>query len=118
MQKIHLRHPFASHADIWVLASYVAVEQLGGPRIEFLPGRRDAFEGGELCPPESRLPRFDESAEDIRAKFTRMGFTDRDIVALMGGNSISNYNSAPPFQKWLQNLDLRCAFVIGSQHII
>ena len=39
-----------------VLAGYEAVETLGGPHIEFRPGRIDVDEGGANCPPEERLP--------------------------------------------------------------
>lgn len=44
-------------SDLWVFASYLAIEHLGGPAIEFVPGRPDAITGGpEHCPPEERLP--------------------------------------------------------------
>ena len=44
-----------------------------GPKIDFVGGRVDAASGGELCPPEERLPEFDETNSTMRAKFARMG---------------------------------------------
>jgi len=44
-----------SYADLWILASYVAIEEMGGPYIPFVPGRTDAKTEKE-CPPDGRLP--------------------------------------------------------------
>ena len=38
LEPILTLHPGLSTSDLWVLAGYVAVETLGGPRIEFRPG--------------------------------------------------------------------------------
>jgi len=40
---------------LWILASYVAIEDLGGPKIPFTPGRTDATDE-KSCPPNGRLP--------------------------------------------------------------
>ena len=45
-------YPTLSHADLWVLAAYAAVEALGGPTIPFTGGRFDAKEGM----PKERVP--------------------------------------------------------------
>ena len=61
-------NPQLSYADIWVLAGYVAVQALGGPRIEFRAGRTDVHTGGPAnCPPEERLP----AATDSTALFAQ-----------------------------------------------
>ncbi len=41
-------------ADLAQLAAVVAAEGLGGPRIDFRPGRRDS----RVSPPQGRLPAF------------------------------------------------------------
>jgi catalase (peroxidase I) len=50
-----LYHLDVSHGDIWTLAAVVAIEELGGPKIAWRPGRKDANSGHE-CPPDHRLP--------------------------------------------------------------
>ena len=98
-------HPGASHADVYVLASYVAIEHLGGPRIGFTPGRSDVKSGGpSVCPPEARLPRWDESADSLRVKFNRLGgLSDRAMVALIGAHTVGHTHedaSGFPQHKW------------------
>jgi len=57
---------------------------MGGPRIAFTPGRSDKADGSS-CPPGGRLPDAAKNSSHIRDVFYRMGFTDREIVALVGG---------------------------------
>jgi cytochrome c peroxidase len=57
---------------------------MGGPTIPFTPGRRDA-QTEKDCPPNGRLPDASKDAKHVRDVFYRMGFTDREIVALIGG---------------------------------
>jgi len=84
LEQIKLKHPNISYADLWILASYVAIEEMGGPRIEFKAGRTDAKDGSE-CPVVGRLPDATKGADHVRDVFYRMGFNDREIVALVGG---------------------------------
>lgn len=84
MEPIKAKHPNVSYADLWVLSSYVAIEEMGGPALKFIPGRKDALDEKE-CPPNGRLPDADKDASHIRQVFGRMGFTDREMVALIGG---------------------------------
>lgn len=72
-----------STADLWILASYVAIEAMGGPKIAFRGGRSDA-PGPECCPVQGRLPDAAQGAQHVRDVFYRMGFNDREIVALCG----------------------------------
>ena len=99
--------------DLWIFAAYTAVEHLEGPVIGFTPGRVDATEGthptfpplfqshflgscspgdwhtgGDNCPPEDRLPEWDDTAAMVRETFGRFGLGDREIVALMGAHSV------------------------------
>lgn len=41
LENVKLKHKAVSYADLWILASYVAIEEMGGPRIPFTPGRVD-----------------------------------------------------------------------------
>jgi len=57
---------------------------MGGPNIPFLGGRKDAKDE-KSCPPNGRLPDASKNRAHIRDVFYRMGFTDREIVCLVGG---------------------------------
>lgn len=98
-------HPDISVSDLWILAGYEAVEALGGPRIEMAWGRIDATadQAPEICPPAERLPDWDDSTTTVREKFGRMGFDDRDIVALIGAHTVGKAhpeNLGFPFRNW------------------
>lgn len=88
-----------SYADLWVLASYVAIEEMGGPYIDFLPGRVDYVKdknkrGGnsaaidyklDLVP--ERFPEWDCGVSRLLDWWDRMDLSDREGVALMGAHS-------------------------------
>jgi len=74
-------------ADIWVFASYIAIEAMGGPYIRFARGRKDE-KAKSLCPAHGRLPSAEGDAKHIRAIFNRMGFEDQEIVVLIGGGHV------------------------------
>jgi cytochrome c peroxidase len=94
------KYPGISAADLWVFAAGVAVEEMGGPDITFTPGRTD--KPASKCPAwesptakEGLLPNADlgskgppATAEHLRYVFNRMGFDDREIVALSGAHSL------------------------------
>jgi len=84
LKPIKEKYPGVSHADLWILTSYVALENMGGPRIPFTPGRKDAKDETS-CPPNGRLPDATKGASHIRDVFGRMGLTDREMVVLIGG---------------------------------
>ena len=84
LEAIKKRHPEISYADLYVLASIVAIEYMGGPKINFFPGRSDSFDN-KLCTPDGRLPDASKGRDHIRAIFYRMGFNDEETVALIGG---------------------------------
>jgi len=61
---------------------------MGGPKIPWKCGRSDSKEPTKVL--DGRLPAADSgssqnNAKHIRAVFGRMGFTDREMVALVGG---------------------------------
>eukprot|EP00301_Raphidiophrys_heterophryoidea_P026625 c9237_g1_i1.p1 GENE.c9237_g1_i1~~c9237_g1_i1.p1 ORF type:complete len:418 (-),score=113.47 c9237_g1_i1:147-1349(-) len=80
-------HPNVSYADLWTLAGSAAVEFSGGPKVPHKFGRSDA-QDGKTCPANGRLPDASKGADHIREVFYRMGFNDREIVALCGAHTL------------------------------
>eukprot|EP01116_Phalansterium_solitarium_P019833 TRINITY_DN5682_c0_g1_i1.p1 TRINITY_DN5682_c0_g1~~TRINITY_DN5682_c0_g1_i1.p1 ORF type:complete len:420 (+),score=156.48 TRINITY_DN5682_c0_g1_i1:103-1362(+) len=81
-------HPEISHADLYAIAGVVAIEFLGGPKVPFNFGRVD-FPDARLCPANGRLPDALKGASHLREVFgVRMGFSDREIVALSGAHTL------------------------------
>jgi cytochrome c peroxidase len=92
LDPIKAAHPGITYADLWTLAGVVAVEEMGGPKVPWRAGRAD-FTGPEKCPPDGRLPDADKgndvaTTQHIRDIFGRMGFTDREMVALIGAHAV------------------------------
>lgn len=87
---IKKRHPEISFADLWTLAGGLAIEFSGGPHIPFTFGRTDASGPAVGCPASGwgRLPDGALGADHIRDVFYRMGFNDREIVALIGAHTM------------------------------
>lgn len=91
LEPIKAKHPTWSYADIWTLAGATAIEAMGGPAVPWRPGRSDSIEGTTV--PDGRLPNADSGSPSndvahIRNIFYRMGFNDREIVALIGAHSV------------------------------
>jgi cytochrome c peroxidase len=84
LESIKKKHPEISYADLYILASIVAIEAMGGPKISFRPGRTDTKDN-KLCTPDGRLPDASKGRDHIRAIFYRMGLNDEEMVALIGG---------------------------------
>ena len=106
LEPIKKKYPSISYSDLWILAAYVAIEHTEGPYIEFLPGRQD-IQDSNLAVPAGRLPQaefgcngeideqgrmvgWENLANHIRNVFNRMGFSDREIVALLCGGHVLN----------------------------
>lgn len=87
LEAIKARYPEVSYADLWTLAGVVAIEEMGGPSIEWRPGRSDAPDSN-ACPPDGRLPDASKKQDHVRDIFYRMGFDDREIVALVGAHAL------------------------------
>jgi catalase (peroxidase I) len=88
LHPIKYAFPHVSYADLYAFAGCVAIEFLGGPRIPFNFGRSDQV-NGSMCPLNGRLPDASKGADHLRDVFQkRMGFTDRDIVALSGAHTL------------------------------
>jgi len=77
-----------SWGDLIVLAGSVAIEEMGGPKMDFCGGRVDAYEGysiEELDVTMIYVNAGDTSADDVREKFDKMDMNDQETVALIGG---------------------------------
>jgi len=80
-----------SYADLWTLSGVAAIEQMGGPNIPWKSGRSDSSKPTTV--PDGRLPGADKgnsksTVAHVRDIFGRMGFTDREIVALLGAHAL------------------------------
>ena len=63
-----------------------AIQQMQGPVIPWRPGRQDRDVA--YCTPDGRLPDAAKGSDHLRAIFHRMGFDDREIVALSGAHAL------------------------------
>ncbi|CAG8749800.1 15460_t:CDS:2, partial [Acaulospora morrowiae] len=75
-----------SYADLWSLGGVVAIQEMGGPTIPWIPGRKD--EDASVFTPDGRLPDASKGSSHLRDIFYRMGFNDREIVALAGAHAL------------------------------
>ena len=93
LEPLKKEFPGASFADIWSFAGTVAIESMGGPKMKWRPGRKDVVQV-TVTLPDGLLPDADgrdkkaNPADHVRDIFYRMGFNDREIVALSGGHAI------------------------------
>jgi len=95
LKPIKAKYPDVSYADLFQLASAVAIEVAGGPKIPVKYGRKDV-ESPEDCVAEGFLPGAAHPFADgskspgdhLRKVFYRMGLDDQDIVALSGGHTL------------------------------
>ena len=94
LESIKKEFPDVSFADLWSFAGTVAIEEMGGPKLNWRPGRKDILElevvglQDGLLPDADGRDKKDRPAEHVRDIFYRMGFNDREIVALLGAHSI------------------------------
>jgi len=96
------KHAGLSHSDLWILAAYTALEHTNGPKIDFVGGRVDKSEDEAIKPgrlpdaergldpgmtvdSKGRLNGWRKLAGQMRKVFDRLGFSDRESVALLGG---------------------------------
>ena len=86
LEPIKTSFPWITHSDLWTLAAVCAVQEMQGPLVPWRPGRQDRDAG--FCTPDGRLPDGAKGADHLRAIFGRMGFDDREIVALSGAHAL------------------------------
>lgn len=87
LEPVKAAHPWITYSDLWTLAGVVAIKEMGGPDIPWQAGRTDFVDDSKL-PPRGRLPDAAQGADHVRCIFYRMGFDDREIVALSGAHNL------------------------------
>ncbi|KUL89457.1 hypothetical protein ZTR_04368 [Talaromyces verruculosus] len=87
LEPVKERNPWITYADLWTLAGVVALKEMGGPDVKWLPGRTDYVDDSKL-PPRGRLPDAAQGSDHLRQIFYRMGFNDQEIVALAGAHNL------------------------------
>ncbi|KAF5209907.1 heme peroxidase [Clavispora lusitaniae] len=78
--------PWVSRGDLWTLGGVCAVQEAGGPKIPWRAGRVDCDPSKQ--PPQGRLPDATQGAGHVRDVFSRLGFDDRETVALIGAHCL------------------------------
>ena len=86
LQPVKEAFPWISYSDLWTLAAACAIQEMGGPDIQWRPGRQDR--DISYCTPDGRLPDASQGQDHLRAIFHRMGFNDHDIVTLSGAHAL------------------------------
>ncbi|KAI9757456.1 MAG: heme peroxidase [Candelina submexicana] len=87
LEPIKQQFPWISYSDLWTLAGVTAIQEMQGPSIPWRPGRSD-HPNDTFCTPDGRLPDGSKEQSHLRAIFGRMGFDDREIVALSGAHAL------------------------------
>jgi len=83
-EPIKEKFPEISYSDLWILCGNTAIEEMGGPELPIKLGRTDKTQDSAPLP-DGRLPDGDKFADHVREVFGRQGFSDQEIVALIGG---------------------------------
>ncbi|KAL1612357.1 heme peroxidase [Paraconiothyrium brasiliense] len=86
LQPVKEQFPWISYSDLWILGGVAAIQEMQGPKIPYRPGRADR--DVSFCTPDGRLPDASKDASHIRAIFGRMGFGDKEMVALSGAHAL------------------------------
>jgi len=89
LEPVKRKYPKLSYSDLWTLAGVQAIKLMGGPDVPFNFGRTDKADGA-TCPMHGRLPDAAQGADHLRDVFYRMGFDDKDIVALSGAHTVGS----------------------------
>ncbi|KAI8831667.1 heme peroxidase [Chytriomyces cf. hyalinus JEL632] len=92
MDSLMAKFPDITRADLISFAGAVSVSAMGGPIINWRPGRNDAKDIDDApIDMATAAAKGSDGITELRAFFTaRLGFSDRDIVALMGGHNLGN----------------------------
>lgn len=87
LEPIKQQFPWITYADLWTFAGCVALEAMGGPHVDWKPGRVDYVDEKNV-PPNGRLPDGAQGQDHLRHIFYRMGFNDQEIVCLTGAHNL------------------------------
>lgn len=86
LEPIHEQFPWISHGDLYTLSGVTALQEMQGPKVPWRPGRVNLSE--EATPDNGRLPDAENGADYVRNFFSRFGFTDQEVVALIGAHAL------------------------------
>lgn len=86
LEPVKANYPWITYSDLWILAGVCAIQEMLGPHIAYRPGRADRDIAA--CTPDGRLPDASQGQDHLRNIFYRMGFNDREIVALSGAHAL------------------------------
>jgi cytochrome c peroxidase len=86
LEPVKEKFPWITYSDLWILGGVAAIQEMQGPIVPFRSGRTDR--DMTFCTPDGRLPDADKNQKHVRDIFYRMGFDDREIVALMGAHAL------------------------------
>ncbi|KAL8932205.1 MAG: hypothetical protein Q9211_006457 [Gyalolechia sp. 1 TL-2023] len=86
LEPVKQQFPWITYSDLWTLAGVCAIQEMQGPVVPWRPGRTDR--DVSMCTPDGRLPDGSKEQSHLRAIFGRMGFDDREIVALSGAHAL------------------------------
>jgi len=64
MEKLKKEFEWISYGDLWTLAGVCAVQEMGGPKIPWRPGRVDGFSVNAT--PDGRLPDASQGSSHLR----------------------------------------------------
>ncbi|OAK95782.1 heme peroxidase [Phaeosphaeriaceae sp. SRC1lsM3a] len=78
--------PWITYSDLWILAGVCSIQEMQGPKVPYRAGRTDR--DLSFCTPDGRLPDASKDHSHIRAIFGRMGFGDKEMVALSGAHAL------------------------------
>lgn len=92
LEPVKQLHPKLTYADLYTFAGVVSAEYAGSYHVPYRLGRID-FEDGDTSPEDGRLPDADKgsmkkTAQHMRDIFHRMGFSDREMVCLIGAHTL------------------------------
>ncbi|KAF2737353.1 heme peroxidase [Polyplosphaeria fusca] len=86
LDPIKEQYPWITYSDLWILGGVCAIQEMQGPKIPYRPGRSDR--DVSFCTPDGRLPDASKDQKHVRAIFGRMGFDDKEMVALSGAHAL------------------------------
>ncbi|KAG7193896.1 heme peroxidase [Scheffersomyces spartinae] len=86
LSEFQYKYPWISRGDLWTLGGVVAVQEAGGPKIPWRPGRVNATDGKKGAP--NTLPDASRDGKYVKGLFGRMGFNEQETVALIGAHCL------------------------------
>mmetsp|Transcript_16454 Transcript_16454/g.40523 ORF Transcript_16454/g.40523 Transcript_16454/m.40523 type:complete len:297 (-) Transcript_16454:213-1103(-) len=92
LEPVKKSYPEITYADLWSLSAVVAIEEMGGPKVSWRPGRPDAGSEKDSVE-EGRLPDAQLGCPHLRDVFHRMDLNDQEIVALSGAHTVGSMHA-------------------------